>query len=501
MFFSIVSGFIFGIFLCSFFIINIYVGILFCIISLGIILFYKFISPSRSRMTGAKNKWGILIGIFILAFSFGVFRFNIAENNTVVVLDSWSGKTILDGNSVSLSGMIVDSPEVKENNQKITVEVGDKKKVKILLTTDFSEKYKYGDIINFYGKLKKPENFTTDTGKEFDYVNYLKKDSILYVMNYPKVEISSRDNGSKIKSVLFYVKDKFLEKINLSIGSPESLLMGGLILGEKSAFSDDLRQNFVNTGTIHIVALSGYNVTIVAEWIMKVFAFLPRHLGIGIGIFAILLFIIMTGASSTAVRAGVMATLALIARATGRNYDIARAMTLALFVMVLLNPYVLVFDVSFQLSFLATFAVIFVSPRVEKYFTWMTKKFQLRDIVTVTFATYIFVLPFILYEMGNLSLVALPANILILPFIPFTMLLGFITSFLGFIWYGFAVPAGFLSYLFLHYELSVINFLGSMPFASYAIPNFPLIIVVAFYAYFIYKLFGRNIKKFLVEEY
>jgi competence protein ComEC len=110
--------------------------------------------------------------------------------------------------------------------------------------------------------------------------------------------------------------------------------------------------------------------------------------------------------------------------------------------MVLLNPFVLVYDVSFQLSFIATVAVIFLAPRIEKYFLWITPRFGLRDIITVTCAAYVFVLPFILYKMGNLSLVALPANILILPLIPFTMFLGFMTGFAGIIWYVFAVPFG-----------------------------------------------------------
>jgi len=81
------------------------------------------------------------------------------------------------------------------------------------------------------------------------------------------------------------------------------------------------------------------------------------------------------------------------------------------------------------------------------------------------------------------------------------MLLGFITGGLGLIWYVFAAPVGFLSYLFLHYELGIINFLGNLPFASFAIPNFPLVITIAIYIYVIYKLFGKNIKKFFIEEY
>ncbi|KKR43310.1 MAG: internalization-related competence protein ComEC/Rec2 protein [Candidatus Nomurabacteria bacterium GW2011_GWF2_40_12] len=400
-----------------------------------------------------------------------------------------------------VSGEIIDEPSLKENNQQLTVLITSRGWTsKILLSANLGEYYKYGDEISFIGTLKKPENFVTDTGKEFDYVNYLRKDGILYVMSYPKIEIMSRGNGNVIKSALFFVKEKFLEKVNFAISAPENLLMGGLILGEKSSFDQSMRQNFVDTGTIHIVALSGYNVTIVAEWVMKLFSFLPNNLGFSAGILAILLFVLMTGGSSTAVRAGIMATLALVARATGRNYDVARALVLAGVFMILLNPFLLAFDVSFQLSFVATVAVIFLAPRIEKYFLWVPDFFKLRDIVSVTCAAYVFVFPFILYKMGNFSLVALPANILILPFIPFTMMLGFLTGFVGLIWYVFAVPFGFISYLLLYYELGVISFFSKLPFAAFSFPNFPLSLTIVIYAYFIYRLFGRSIKEFFVVE-
>src|SRR5258706_15071623 len=101
-------------------------------------------------------------------------------------------------------------------------------------------------------------------------------------------------------------------------------------------------------------------------------------------------------------------------------------------------------------------------------------------------ATYIFVFHFVLFKMCTFSLVALPANILILPFIPFTMMLGFLTGFAGLIWYVLAVPLGYISYLFLHYELGVISFFSNMPFAAFSFPNFPLGLTIIIYAYFIY---------------
>ncbi len=495
-FYSLSLGFIFGVFLRSFVFVDLYLVILLSIIAFILFLFWFFI---------LKNNSGILSCVFILAFCFGVFKFHLVDQPNPEIFESKIGQ------KVSLTGILSDEPTIKENTQKLTVLVIQGQSLenpraplgetKVLVSASLDEYFKYGDEVKFSGKLSKPENFMTDTGKEFDYVNYLRKDGILYVMNYANLEIISRDNGNRIKSILFYIKDKFLEKMNLAISSPENLLMGGLILGEKSNFSEALRKSFVDTGTIHIVALSGYNVTIVAEWFMKLFKAFPVNIGIGMGISAVILFVIMSGGSSTALRAGIMAVLALIARATGRNYDVARALILAGLVMIFINPFILVHDVSFQLSFMATVAVIFLAPRIEKYFLWLPDKFGLRDIFSVTVAAYIFVMPFILYKMGNLSLVALLANVLILPFIPFTMLLGFLTGFAGIIWYVLAVPFGFVSYLFLHYELAVIGFLSRIPYASLSIPNFSLWLTILIYVYFIYRLFGRSLKKLFTEPF
>src|SRR3989338_1745829 len=254
-FYSICFGFIFGVLLRSFFSLGFYLSILTGGISLALILFFTLIS---------RSKWGIVASVFILAFSLGILRFHMVDVSAASIFESQVGQ------KVSLSGKIIDEPDIREKNQKLTIEtlVG-AEKTKILATAGLDIDFKYEDEINFLGKLQRPENFITDQGKDFDYINYLRKDGIYYVMNYVNIEIVSRGNGNFIKSALFGIKEKFLQKMNLAIGSPENLLMGGLILGEKSAFNESLRQSFVDTGTIHIVALSGYNVTIVAEWFMK----------------------------------------------------------------------------------------------------------------------------------------------------------------------------------------------------------------------------------------
>lgn len=480
-------GFVSGVLLRSYISVNIFYIYFILLISVFLIIFFTILSKNIN-----KNIFAIIFAVFVLTFSLGVWRFHARDEaymNAEQVLQSMVDQKVV------LAGIVVDDPIENNKNTKLIVKLEEYKDIKILVTVNLGEDFEYGDYVVFSGKFERPENFITDTGKEFDYENYLRKDGVLYTASFADAEIVSRDNGNVIKKHLFNFKNKFLEKINYAIAPPESTLLAGLILGERADFTEEEREAFIRTGTIHIIALSGYNITIVAEWFMKLFKFLPFGVGIASGIFAIILFVLMTGSASTGVRAGIMATLVLIARATGRNYDVGRALLLAGIVMIIFNPLILAFDVSFQLSFIATVAVIFLTPRLEKYFMWVTQKFGLRDIMAVTFSAYIFVLPFILYKMGNLSIVALPANILVLPFIPLTMLLGFITGGLGFVYSFFSLVSGYVSYLFLYYELNVINFLSGLPFASYSIKNFPLVLTLLIYIYFLYFLFWKNLKK------
>ena len=215
----------------------------------------------------------------------------------------------------------------------------------------YSQKYpefKYGDKLKIAGVLKKPENFGTNN---FSWPAYLAKDEIYYEMFYPQTEFISGGNGFWLKEKLFALKEKFLSAIASVVPEPHSAFLGGITIGAREGLPKDLQDKFRTTGVAHIVALSGYNITIVAETIMLVLVFLPRYLAIGGGVTGVVLFAIMTGASATVLRASIMALLALTARATGRIYTVSWALFLAGFFMVWQNPKILRFDTSFQLSF------------------------------------------------------------------------------------------------------------------------------------------------------
>lgn len=423
---------------------------------------------------------------FLLVLIFGVF-WNGSGKEPPEVFEKFVG------DKVGLFGLIVDPPEMREKNQRFVIEVKHEEvETKVLVSAGSDYEFQYGDVVEVSGKFKKPSNFIGDSGKEFDYINYLKKDGIYYKVDFAEVVKISSGNGSALKRVLFNFKNKLLEKVDYAVPKTEGLLLSGLILGERAEFPAEMREEFIRTGTIHIVALSGYNISIVAGWFARVLNYFSPVVSLWGTILSIILFVLMTGASSTGVRAGIMAGLVLLAKYTGRTYDAGRALVLAGTIMVLINPMVLLYDVSFQLSFIATFAIIFLSPKMKKHFYFLTKRFHLREIITDTFSAYIFVLPFILYKMGNLSFVALPANILVLPFIPLTMMLGFMVVFSGFFSGTLSLIFGFITSLFLKYELFTIHFFSSLPFASFTLPNFPLVLVILIYVGFIYFVFGKK---------
>lgn len=433
--------------------------------------------------------------LLMFFISLGIFRFDVVDlNRGDMILGMFINETI------KVEGVLVDEPDERENSTQLVVGLNNifidggvvETKTKIKIITDIYPEWEYGDKVILLGKLVKPKNFTNnETGREFDYVAYLGKDDIFYQMFFPNMELVAKKKGNFVKEKLFVFKRAFLESISRVIPEPASSLLGGLVVGAKQSLGEKLLDDFRAVGIVHIVVLSGYNVTIVAEALMRFFSFLPRIASLWVGAGSIVLFAIMTGAGATIVRASIMALFVILARATGRTSEITRALFIAGFLMVLFNPKILIFDISFQLSFLATLGLILFPPLLEKYFQFVPTRFQFREFALATIATQIFVLPLLLYKIGQLSLVALPVNLLVLVFIPLTMLFGFLTGMVGFLSIALSVPFAFITYGFLAYELKVVEIFSALPFASVQIETFPLWLMFG-----VYGLYGRVIYKF-----
>lgn len=486
-------GFTSGIFFHSFFDFGYWWSLFFLLLGGILFVYEKWLAEKKLSVV-------VSTAIFLFAAGMGLLRYDISLNN--------NGDTFLEsriGQAVALRGMVSEEPDMREENVHLTIAVDAVKEgdgwreadTKALVIAPFFPEFKYGDTVEISGVLKKPQNFLNENGRTFDYVSYLAKDGIFYEMFFPRAVLVSSGNGNKIKETLFAIKRAFLDSLGRVIPEPESSLAGGLIVGAKRSLGDTILKQFRTAGVIHIVVLSGYNITIVAEAIMRSFSFLPRLFGISLGALSVVSFAVMTGASATVVRASLMALLVILAKATGRVYEITIALFVAGFFMLMHNPKILVFDPSFQLSFLATLGLIYLAPKIEGYFHLVPSRWGFREFAVATVATQIFVLPLLLYQTGQLSLVSLPANLFILVFIPLTMLFGFLSGVIGFASTLLAMPFAFIAYVLLWYELKVVELFSSLPFASVSVPGISasvLFVWYAVYALFIYRNSNRALK-------
>lgn len=456
------------------------VEVLICIAGLSF-LFFCFFSAHNSFRRGFVP---IIMGS-ILCLCLGAIRIEATKSGNHP-LDQFVGK------KVTLLGVICDEPSKKESSQGLCfkpaeipnddLSVGSDK---ILLNVSLSEHYKYGDVVTLAGKLELPSNFTAyDGGPEFDYVSYLGKDDVRYVMRRPKITRSAKNEGNQIVKALISIKTVFMDRTAEVIPEPQVSLVGGLLLGEKNSLPKQVSEDFKRSGLTHILVLSGSNVTVVAESLLYAFSFLPRFLGRSLGAFSVVLFAIMTGASATTVRATLMALIGLFAQAIGRRYDVVRALTIAAVCMVIQNPLILAFDISFQLSFLATIAVIFVSPLVKERLSFVPEIFGMREVVSMTTATQLFTFPFIFSKMGEISIIALLPNLLILPIVSYSMLGGFVTGMVQFVAHfiriPIALPFAFVTNIMLVYMLKVTAFFSAFPFATIKATLGPLFLFISY---------------------
>ncbi|KKU78537.1 MAG: ComEC/Rec2-related protein [Parcubacteria group bacterium GW2011_GWA2_47_7] len=435
-----------------------------------------------------RSKYLYLVVLIIFA-GFGMMRYsNWHDAPRDLLLEQQIGE------SVVIIGVINDEPDIRENSTRLLVSV------RSLSTKDADVSvfgrmqisvtrypaYEYGDLIRVKGKLIHPEKFVEDDGRVFDYPAYLAVEGVHYQIPFPAVELVGQNEGNAILATLFVVKHQFLDVLGSLFPEPENALLGGLLLGGKQSLGTEWQDIFRRAGIVHIVVLSGYNMTIVSEWLVAMFRFLGFYGSLSIGSVGIVLFALMTGAGATVLRAAIMAIIALLARATGRTYTMGRALLVAGVCMVLQNPSILAFDPSFQLSFLASIGLIFVSPVIEVH-TILFKRFPVwREVFVSTLATQMMVLPLLLYQTGMFSLVSLPVNMLVLPLIPFTMLFGFIAGVVGIV---FPVLGGLVA-LPAHALLSWILFTArasaQIPYAAVSLPISVLSVFILYVTFSIY---------------
>lgn len=430
-------------------------------------------SPRRAFALGA---------IFCTFIALGMCRSALTESKPPPAFSS------MLRHRVSYEGVVAGEPDLRDSSQRVPIRVTQgEAQTTVLAVAPRSEPVAVGDRVRVSGTLELPQAFADDNGRVFRYDKYLEVRGVRFLLDYAYLNVESPAPAYSIPAALSRVKRAFLAGENAALPEPYASLASGIVIGGKSGLGTELENAFARSGLTQIIVLSGYNVMVVAEWAMALFAAsgLSRRKASLAGALALVLFVGIAGVSATSARAALMALIALYARATGRSYAASRALMLAIFCMLLWNPLYLAFDPGFALSVAATAGLIYLAPGIERALARIRGRF-LREAVATTLAAQAAVLPLLLYFTGTLSFVALPANILVMPFMPLAMALAAGAGAIGVLAPGIAPFFGLPAYAATAFLIFVARESAAPSWAALSVPAFPFVLVIAAYAALIY---------------
>lgn len=399
--------------------------------------------------------------------------------------------------NLETQGWVSAEPDVRDRTINLRIEVsgvkveGDWRQVRgtALAVVPRYPKHGYGEVLRLTGKLEAPEPFTG-----FDYPSYLARQGVYSTMAFPRVEVLQGRSGLAPWGWLLSLKERLAGNLAAVLPEPQASLAQGILLGLRASIPKDLMEAFNRSGTTHIIVISGHNLTLLAGYLLRAGQpLLGRRRALWLSLVAISLYTLLVGAQPPVLRAAVMAAIFILGAHLGRQRDATIALALAAAAMAAFQP-LLLWDVSFQLSFAATAGLIWVAPPLQEWLQrlWPPPSGKLQastvkahgylvESLSVTAATTAAVLPLLLVNFQRLPLVAPLVNLLVLPALPGIMLAGALAAGLGFLGpLGQAV--GWVAWPFLAYMAGSVKLLGGLPLAALDVPGFQPGLALAYYS-------------------
>jgi len=454
------------------------------------------------RIFFGKSRLNKFIVWCLVFFIFGGMRFYYSVPND----KDGNNLNYYNNQRVNFEGIVSEEVLPTANSSQVIVSARSifKKPIsgRVLISMPVYTDLEFGDVVKVYCELKSP------VGSEqfINYDKYLARQGIWSVCSGKiRIEKLGRDSSWIVKIVAWFYQFKIglQNRIDQLWIEPHSALVAGLLYGARHNLGD-LALDFKQVGLTHIVAISGYNISIITSvFLITLSRFgLRRRTSFYIVVSGVIIFVLFTGASASVVRAGIMGIIVLLATQLGRLSQVANVIILAAVLMLLFNPFVLIWDVGFQLSFLSTSGLIYLSPLMKKYFSFPLSNIivqNLSESLVSTLSAIIATLPLILFQFGYFSLIAPLANLLILWIIPFLMALSFISIILSYIFYPLGSIGAYITYLGLEYVIIITHQLARWPFSSVKL-HFPFWLMTVLYGFLVYLVYKNIIKTNKVYE-
>jgi competence protein ComEC len=347
--------------------------------------------------------------------------------------------------------------------------------------------YRYGDRLAVAGELEQPRG--AERPGAFDYRAYLAHRGIFALMREPEgVRTLDGPAGIGPLAALLRFREHCSAVLLRMLPEPQAALGIGILLGIQSSIPDEVYAAFSATGTSHILVVSGWNFTIVAAVIGALAARmgLGRAATFGFALCAMWTYALLTGGSAAVLRAAAMASLAAVARASERDSEPWRLLLGACWLISLADPHTL-WDLGFQLSALATASLFAFARPVESWFgRWPPFRWPalapVAEALTATLAAQVLTLPLILYQLGNLSVIAPLANVVVVPAVPYAMALGTLALLGGLVWLPLGQWLALGAWLPLTWLAEWARILAAPSWAAVQVPPFPLWALLVYYA-------------------
>ncbi|MBI5840664.1 MAG: ComEC/Rec2 family competence protein [Chloroflexi bacterium] len=333
----------------------------------------------------------------------------------------------------------------------------------VLARVPANQEYHYGQVLRLRGNLKTPP-----VNEDFSYRDYLARDNIYSYMSKAEATVLPSEGGNLFLKAVYALKEKSLAAIYKIFPDPEASLLAGILLGVDTGLPKEIQDAFKNTGTAHIIAISGFNIAIIAAIFISLFSkmFGPR-LGAVFAIAGIAFYTFLVGADAAVVRAALMGTLSLFARQVGRRNLGLNTLSFVALIMTFVNPLTL-WDVGFQLSFFATLGLILYAEPLSNLALRLITRFSspdsaqkvigpISDFVLLTLAAQITTIPIMAYHFKRISLISFIANPFILPVQPALMILGGLAMFVSLIIRPLGQLAAWVTWPFATYTIRVVE--------------------------------------------
>ncbi len=440
------------------------------LVDVGFVIFRR--APWRDRF--------ILIALMTLGLLIGVGRYSLAGPQSALADDNLFGlvkREIVQDRSESILNLVGANRQIKGtivnyegdvSGQQLTlndlVVDGVEASGRALVYTPGYPKVQTGDIVSLQCQLEAPEPFD---GFRFD--RYLASKNIYATCFVREVPFVVGESNRFV--ALDRLHESAVHVINRTFGEPHSALLAGLLMGDDN-FSDEWKQRFLRTGTSHVVAASGYNVTMLAFVLFAILISLglKRQQAFPIVLLGIAAFVSIAGAEAAVTRAGIMGVLALSATQLGRKTTPRNIILLTVVIMLLDEPRLLRDDVGFQLSVLSTIGLVTMAKYFSEKFAFIPETLGLRESFAATIAATLATLPIIIFGFGKISIISPFVNLLILPFVPYAMLTGGIAALIGAFDSSLGALVGGPAWLFLSAMLEIIQAMAALPFAIVELP-------------------------------